>query len=70
MTVRMLPKASTVDMLPDEDMCLESRIAMLSWIGIISYDFPLAVHTSAFLVFNVCVCVSQTLFQREVNFCL
>ena len=54
----MLPKASTVDMLPDEDMCLESRIAMLSWIGIISYDFPLAVHTSAFLVFNVCVCVN------------
>lgn len=44
----MLPKASTVDMLPDKDMCLESRIAriaMLSWIGIISYDFPLAVHT-------------------------
>lgn len=51
----MLPKASTVDMLLDEDMCLESRIATLSWIGIISYDFPLAVHTSAF--FFMCVCV-------------
>lgn len=64
----MLPKASTLDMLPDEDMCLGSGMATLSWIGIISHDFPLAVHTLAFFfLMRVCVWVICVAFGHQAS---